>query len=127
MGLNRNWFRRRPSDDEMREELEAHSRCAPSTTASTRLPRSRRLGNMLRTRESMRRVWIAAVVGRTATGRALHLALVAAPARVRARRPSSCWRLGLGASTALFAALDRVLFRPLPYTDAGSSRLGRDC
>ena len=23
--------------------------------------------------------------------------------------------LGLGASTALFAALDRVLFRPLPY------------
>src|SRR4030095_16791025 len=25
--------------------------------------------------------------------------------------------LGLGASTALFAALDRVLFRPLPYAD----------
>ena len=25
--------------------------------------------------------------------------------------------LGLGSSTALLAALDRVLFRPLPYTD----------
>jgi putative ABC transport system permease protein len=27
--------------------------------------------------------------------------------------------LGLGASTAMFSALDRILFRPLPYADAG--------
>src|SRR5262245_3327054 len=27
--------------------------------------------------------------------------------------------LGLGASTAMFSALDRILFRPLPYGDAG--------
>jgi hypothetical protein len=53
------WFRRRPSDDEMREARGAHD-----------------------------------------------------DAR-RARRPGR----GLGASTALFAALDRVLFRPLSYTD----------
>src|SRR5262249_7165111 len=27
--------------------------------------------------------------------------------------------LGLGSSTAMFSALDRILFRPLPYGDAG--------
>jgi hypothetical protein len=27
--------------------------------------------------------------------------------------------LGLGSSTAMFSALDRILFRPLPYADAG--------
>ena len=76
----------------------------------------RRLGNILHTRESMRRVWIAEWWDalrqdahytwrswRRHPGFALGAILVLA--------------LGLGASTALFAALDRVLFRPLPYAD----------
>ena len=56
------------------------------------------------------------MVGRAAAGRALHLALVAASARF-ALSAILVLGLGLGASTALFAALDRVLFRPLPYAD----------
>jgi len=112
----KNWFRRRPSDKEMREELEAHvAMRAEHDTIDTAAAR-RRLGNMLRTRESMRRVWVAGWWDalrqdagftlrswRRQPGFALGAALVLA--------------LGLGASTALFAALDRVLFRPLPYAD----------
>ena len=116
MGMNGSWFRRRPSDDEMREELEAHLAMRAEHDGVDEAAARRRLGNLLQTRESMRRVWIAAVVGRAATGRALHLALMAASTRLRVRRHPRAG-LGLGASTALFAALDRALFRPLPYAD----------
>ena len=115
MGL-KNWFRRRPSDDEMREELEAHVAMRAEHDRVDEGAARRRLGNMLRTRESMRRVWIAEwwdALRQDAwftwrswwrhPGFALGAILVLA--------------LGLGASTALFAALDRVLFRPLPYAD----------
>ena len=110
------FFRRRPTDDEMREELEAHVAMRAEHDRVDEAAARRRLGNMLRTRESMRRVWIAAWWDalrqdahytwrswRRQPGFALGTILVLA--------------LGLGASMALFAALDRVLFRPLPYTD----------
>ena len=58
MGLTR-WFRRRPSDDEMREELEAHLAMRAEHDGVDEAAARRRLGNMLHTRESMRRVWIA--------------------------------------------------------------------
>jgi predicted permease len=112
----KHWFRRRPSDDEMREELEAHVAMRASHDDVDAAAARRRLGNALRTREAMRRVWVAAWWDalrqdarftvrswRRQPGFALGAILVLA--------------LGLGASTALFAALDRVLFRPLPYAD----------
>jgi predicted permease len=115
MGLTR-WFRKRPTDDDMREELEAHLAMRAEHDGVDEATARRRLGNMLRTREAMRRVWIAAWWDalrqdahytwrswRRRPGFALGAVLVLA--------------LGLGASTALFAALDRVLFRPLPYAD----------
>ena len=116
MGMKHRWFRRPPSDDEMREELEAHVAMRAEHDGVNDATARRRLGNTLRTREAMRRVWIAewwdAVKQdshftirswRRQPGFALSATLVLA--------------LGLGASTALFAALDRVLFRPLPYAD----------
>ena len=115
MGL-KHWFRRRPSDNEMREELDAHVAMRAEHDGVEATAARRRLGNMLQTRESMRRVWIAPWWDalrqdawftwrswRRHPGFALGAILVLA--------------LGLGASTALFAALDRVLFRPLPYAD----------
>ena len=115
MNLTR-WFRRRPSDDEMRRELELHVAMRAAHDGVDEAAARRRLGNMLQTRESMHRVWIAEWWDalrqdawftwrswRRQPGFALGAILVLA--------------LGLGASTALFAALDRVLFRPLPYPE----------
>lgn len=117
MGMKGRWFRRRPSDEEMREELEAHVAMRAEHDGVDEAAARRRLGNRLQTREAMRRVWIAewwdalgqdirftARSWRRQPGFALGALLVLA--------------LGLGASTALFAALDRVLFRPLPYANA---------
>ncbi len=116
MGMKIRWFRRRPSDSEMREELEAHVAMRAEHDRMEEAAARRRLGNVLHTREAMRRVWIAEWWDalrqdarftlrswRRQPGFALGAILVLA--------------LGLGASTALFAALDRVLFRPLPYAD----------
>jgi predicted permease len=117
MNMKGSWFgRRRPSDDEMREELDAHVAMRAEHDRVDEPAARRRLGNALQTRESMRRVWIADWWDalrqdawftwrswRRQPGFALGAILVLA--------------LGLGASTALFAALDRVLFRPLPYAD----------
>jgi predicted permease len=100
----------------MREELEAHVAMRAEHDGVEATAARRRLGNTLGTRESMRRVWIADWWDalrqdswftwrswRRRPGFALGAILVLG--------------LGLGASMALFAALDRVLFRPLPYAD----------
>jgi predicted permease len=116
MNTKRHWFRRRPSDDEMREELEAHVAMRAEHDGVDEAAAQRRLGNLLRTRESMRRVWIAGwwdALRQDAwfTWRSWR------------RRPAFALAaililgLGLGTSTALFAALDRVLFKPLPFAD----------
>ena len=100
----------------MRAELEAHVAMRAEHDRVDKAAARRRLGNLLHTRESMRRVWIAEwwdALRQDAwfTWRSWR------------RRPAFALAavlvlgLGLGASTALFAALDRVLFRPLPYAD----------
>jgi putative ABC transport system permease protein len=115
MGVMR-WFRRRPSDDEMQEELEAHVALRAEHDRVDKATARRRLGNMLQTRESMRRIWIAEWWD--ALRQDAHFTW-----RSWWRQPGFALAaimvlaLGMGASTALFAALDRVLFRPLPYAD----------
>jgi predicted permease len=100
----------------MREELEAHVAMRAEHDGVNEAAARRRLGNVLQTREAMRRVWIAEWWD--ALRQDAHYTW-----RSWQRRPGFALgailvlALGLGASTALFAALDRVLFRPLPYTD----------
>ena len=101
----------------MREELEAHVAMRAAHDRVDEAAARRRLGNLLHTRESMRRVWIGA--WSDALRQDAHFTW-----RSWRRHPGFAagailvLALGLGASTALFAALDRVLFRPLPYPDA---------
>jgi putative ABC transport system permease protein len=117
MGMKGGWFRRRPSDDEMREELEAHVAMRAEHDRVDSAAARRRLGNLLHTRESMRRVWIAEWWD--ALRQDAHFTW-----RSWRRRPSFALgavlvlALGLGASTAMFSAVDRILFRPLPYGHA---------
>jgi putative ABC transport system permease protein len=117
MGVKGGWFRRRPSDDEMREELEAHVAMRAEHDRVGEAAARRRLGNLLHTRESMRRVWIAGWWD--ALRQDAHFTW-----RSWRRQPAFALSaivvlaLGLGASAAMFSALDRILFRPLPYGDA---------
>jgi hypothetical protein len=59
MGMKIPWFRTRPSDDEMHEELDAHVAMRAEHDRVDVTVARRRLGNMLQTREAMRHVWIA--------------------------------------------------------------------
>jgi hypothetical protein len=108
MGLTR-WFRRGPSDEDIREELEAHVAMRAEHDGMGEAAARRRLGNVLHTREAMRRVWIAEWVD--VLRQDAHYTW-----RSWQRQPGFALgticvlALGLGASMALFAALDRVLF-----------------
>ena len=100
------------------EELESHVAMRAEHDGTDTNAARRRLGNMLRTEEDMRRVWVSPIWD-----------VLAQDARFawRSFRRSPGFALtavgvlamGLGASTALFSVLDRILFRSLPYADAG--------
>lgn len=115
MGMRR-WWRTRPSDDDMREEIESHVAMRAVHDGVDEAAARRRFGNTLRTRERVRGVWVAGWWDALRQDARFTL-------RSWKRQPGfACGALlvlalGLGASTALFAALDRVLFRPLPYAD----------
>jgi putative ABC transport system permease protein len=113
MGL-KNWFKKRPSAAEMREELETHLQMRAAHEGTDETAARRRFGNLLQTEEALRRVWIASFFDTLAqdarfTWRSWLRNPVFAVAGV------IVLALGLGAATALFSALDRILFRPLPY------------
>jgi len=116
MGLRR-WFRRSPSDDELREELEAHLAMRAEYDGVDAFAARRRLGNVLRTRESMRRVWIADWEHAVDT----IAADLRSGVRQLSRRPAfACaavltLALGIGATAAIFSVVYSVLIKPLPY------------
>src|ERR1041385_3427047 len=113
----KSWFHKRPSGRDFHEELESHLAMRAEYDGTDPSGARRRLGNALQTQEEMRRVWIAPFWDtltqdarftwrswRRNPGFALTAILILAA--------------GLGASTALFSALDRILFRSLPYPKA---------
>jgi putative ABC transport system permease protein len=117
-------FRRRELDDRVGEELEFHigmeieenlrRGMAPS---DARAAAHRKLGNRTQVREEVHRMNTIAFLEETARNVRISL-------RSFRRNPGFALSavlvlaLGLGASTAMFSALDRILFRPLPYGDA---------
>src|SRR5689334_1877332 len=118
-------FRRRELGDRVDEELEFHLRmqteenirrgmAAPDARAAAR----RKIGNTTQVCEEVHRMNTILFLEETARNVRLSL-------RALRRNPGFALTavlvlaLGLGSSTAMFSALDRILFRPLPYGDAG--------
>src|SRR5262245_30839710 len=117
-------FRRQEWDDRVEEELEFHigmqieenirrGMAPPDARAAAR----RKLGNATQVCEEVHRMNTISFLEETANGVRFSL-------RTLRRNPGFALTavlvlaLGLGASTAMFSALDRILFRPLPYGDA---------
>src|SRR5262245_17510307 len=117
-------LRRREWGDRVDEELEFHigmeieenirRGMAPTDARSAA---QRKLGNRTQVCEEVHRMNTIAFLEETAGNVRLSL-------RTMRRNPGFALTavlvlaLGLGASTAMFSALDRILFRPLPYADA---------
>src|SRR5262245_34313860 len=118
-------FRRRELHDRIDEELEFHIRMETEehirsgmSLLDARAAARRKLGNTTQVREEVHRMNTISFLDETARNVRLSL-------RTLRRNPGFALTavlvlaLGLGASTAMFSALDRILFRPLPYGDAG--------
>jgi predicted permease len=116
MGL-RSWLRRRPSEEELRLELESHLAMRAEHDNTDEAAARRKLGGLLRAQEDMRRVWRPAFLEALAQDAQFTF-------RTWRRNPGFtlaalvALALGLGAATSLFSMVDRILFRSLPYPDA---------
>src|SRR5262245_31277259 len=117
-------FRRRELHDRIDEELEFHIRMETEehirsgmSLLDARAAARRHLGNTTQVREQVHRMNTILFLEETARNVRLSL-------RTLRRNPGFALTavlvlaLGLGAPTAMFSALDRILFRPLPYGDA---------
>jgi putative ABC transport system permease protein len=120
----KNWFRKRHRAREIHEEVESHlamraelSRAAGMSPEEARSGARRQFGNAALIEEDVRRVrglpWLESL-GQDARyalrGFRRSPVFTAAAALTIA--------LGIGASTAVFSLVDRILFRPLPYPQA---------
>lgn len=116
MGLRR-WLRRSPSDGEIRAELESHLAMRAEHDGAGEPAAHRKLGNLLRTQEDVRRVWRPEFWETVAQDlRFVFRAWLRNPAFTLAGL--SAMALGLGAAIGLFSMVDRILFRSLPYQES---------
>jgi putative ABC transport system permease protein len=116
-------FRRRELSDRVDEELQFHIGMQTEENirrgmdpSHARIAARRKLGNTTQVCEEVHRMNTIEFLDETARNFRLSL-------RTLRRNPGFALTavlvlaLGLGASTAMFSALDRILFRPLPYPD----------
>ncbi len=118
-------LRRWEWDDRVDEELEFHIGMETEENIrrgmnrrDARAAARRKLGNTTQVREEVHRMNTILFLEETARNVALSLRMLRRNAGF-ALTAVLVLALGLGASTAMFSALDRILFRPLPYGDAG--------
>jgi predicted permease len=117
-------LRRREWDERVDEELDFHIGMETEENIRRGMARLdaraaalRKLGNMTQVCEEVHRMNTISLLEETAGNVRISL-------RTMRRNPGFALTavlvlaLGLGASTAMFGALDRILFRPLPYADA---------
>ena len=118
-------FRQRQIDQRVDEEFEFHLRMQTEENirqgmnpSEARAAARRKLGNRTQVSEEVYRMNTIAFLDEAVQNVRFSL-------RTMRRNPGFALTamlvlaLGLGASTAMFSALDRILFRPLPYGDAG--------
>ncbi len=117
-------FGREKLSADLEEELRFHLAMREQLNAEEGMPRAdaredavRRFGNITRTKEAMREIDLFTFPERI--GQDIRLAL-----RGFRRNPAftvtaiATLALGIGATTAVFSAVDRILFRALPYAQA---------
>lgn len=115
MGL-KNWFRGKPSDQDIRDEIQAHLAMRSEHDQSDEAAARKRLGNQLRVQEDVRAVWLSTWLDQT---------LQDVRYGIRTIRANSGFTmlivltLGLviGLNTAVFSIANAVLLRPLTYAD----------
>ena len=114
---------RRRVDEETRLELEAHlellvEKYARSgmTPDEARIAARRQLGNTLRVREEMYRMNSIGWIERVSSDLSFALRMIRRNAGFAAAAIATL-ALGTGATTAIFAVVNGVLIRPLPYPD----------
>ena len=120
----KNWFRRRDRAGEIHEEIESHiamraerNRLAGMAPDAARRSAQRQFGNAALLEEDTRRVrglpWLESLAQ---DARYAFRGFSRSP--VFTATAVLTIALGIGASTAVFSLVDRILFRPLPYPQA---------